>query len=314
VSAPWKGLDPARTPQFISYDQAERMLAALLPRAGAWRPEAVAGIARGGIVPATMAATMLGLPLALLRFDRASGAAPWIGPPPSARRLLLVDDGCSTGQTMAGVHTALTGAGHACLTMTVVHDPEVTRFVPDLSHPMSALWRFPWERGEATPAARGPRGAEGRREVAAEAPFVGLDLDGVFLPDIPPADYDADLQAALARRDALAPLPVLPPFEAARAVVITGRPEIDRARTRAWLDRWGHGALALECCPHPPGAAPALVAGHKAQAATRLGCTHFVESDAGQAILIAAAAPHLVVSWWSAGEGRAYVIAASPPG
>jgi hypothetical protein len=51
---------------------------------------------------------------------------------------------------------------------------------------------------------------------------------------------------------------------------------------------------------------PSCVAAHKAQAALRLGCTHFVESDPIQAIEIARNAPLLHVIWWnaSAGEGR----------
>src|SRR4051794_24775192 len=150
----WKGLDTARMPIFLGYDQTERMIAALLDQAAHWRPEAVVGIARGGLVPATMAAGILALPLAMIGFDRTAGSTAWIGPPPSARRILLVDDGCSTGQTMSEVRSALLREGRDCLSLAVVHDPDVTAYVPDLSHPMQKLWRFPWERGEATPAGR----------------------------------------------------------------------------------------------------------------------------------------------------------------
>jgi hypothetical protein len=48
-------------------------------------------------------------------------------------------------------------------------------------------------------------------------------------------------------------------------------------------------------------------------AATRWGCTNFIESEPEQAIRIAAIAPHLVVSWWSAAETRAWVIGAASP-
>ena len=70
----WKGLDTGRMPVFLGYDQTERMIAALLDRAAHWQPEAVVGIARGGLVPATMAAGILALPLAMIGFERASGA------------------------------------------------------------------------------------------------------------------------------------------------------------------------------------------------------------------------------------------------
>src|SRR6516162_7749931 len=95
----WKGLDTGCVPVFLSYDQTERMIAALLDRAVRWRPDAVVGIARGGLVPATMAASMLALPLAMAGFERASGRSGWIGGPTDAGRVLLVDDGCSTGRT-----------------------------------------------------------------------------------------------------------------------------------------------------------------------------------------------------------------------
>ena len=62
-------------PVFLGYDQTERMIAALLDRAAQWQPDAVVGIARGGLVPATMAAGILALPLAMIGYERASGAS-----------------------------------------------------------------------------------------------------------------------------------------------------------------------------------------------------------------------------------------------
>jgi hypoxanthine phosphoribosyltransferase len=301
----WKGLEASRRPVFLGYDQTERMVAALLGRAALWQPELVAGIARGGLVPASMAAGLLAAPIAMIGFDRASGDVEWIGTPPSARRILLVDDGCSTGGTMSAVRAVLLAEGYACLTLAVVHDPEVTSYIPDLSHPMRTLWRFPWERGEVTPASRALRAAGAGPDRAAEAAYYGLDLDGVFLPDIPSALYDAGLAVAIAKRHEMLPYEKLPHFDPARAIVITGRPEKDRALTQEWLARHGHGALPLICRPDSMPHKPPAVARYKAEVATRLGCTHFVESDPAQAILIAAHAPHLVVSWWSAAEVRA---------
>jgi len=306
----WKGLDAGRMPVFLGYDQTERMIAALLDRAWAWRPDAVVGISRGGLVPASMAAGLLAAPLAMIGFERGSGAVQWIGAPPEAGRVLLVDDGCSTGGTMRAVRAALLAEGRECLTLAVVHDPEVTEYVPDLSHPMRELWRFPWERGEATPSGRALRASGAGPDRMTEAPFHGLDLDGVFLPDVPSAVYDADLAAAVAQRHDTAPHDVLPRFDPARAVVITGRPEMDRGLTEEWLARHGHGALRVVCRPDSMPHETWLIARYKAETATRLGCTHFVESDPAQTILIAAHAPHLVVSWWSAAEARAFLVGA----
>jgi adenine/guanine phosphoribosyltransferase-like PRPP-binding protein len=310
----WKGLSAERMPVFLGYDQTERMIAALLDRAAAWQPEAVVGIARGGLVPASMAAGLLASKLAMIGFERPSGAVGWIGAPPDAGRILLVDDGCSTGGTMRAVRVALLAEGRDCLTLAVVHDPEVTDYVPDLSHPMRALWRFPWERGEATPTGRALRATGAGPDRTTEAPFHGLDLDGVFLPDVPLAVYEADLAAAVAQRHHTAPHDILPHFDPARAVVITGRPEMDRALTEEWLARHGHGKLRVQCRPDSMPHETTLIARYKAETATLLGCTHFVESDPAQTILIASHAPHLVVSWWSAAEARAFLVgAASTP-
>lgn len=306
---PWKGLNTERAPVFIGYDQAERMVSALLDRAMRWKPEAVVGIARGGLIPATMASATLALPLFMLRCDRASGVVSWIGEPPRERRLLVVDDSCSTGETLRRVTAVLHDQRYACLTMTVVHDPEVTSFTPDLSHAMTALFRLPWERGEATPTARALRasGATTERRLV-EAPFLGLDLDGIFLPDLPRTDYAADLAATLQRRHGLPPCDLLPEFDPAHAVIITGRHIDDRSMTLEWLARCGHETLPVEFRPHDVSDDIAAVARYKARVATRWGCTHFIESEAEQAIRIASAAPHLIVSWWSAGDGRSFVV------
>jgi hypoxanthine phosphoribosyltransferase len=307
-----KPFHPDRPTAFISYDRVERLVASLLDEVLRWRPEAVAGIARGGLVPATMASCMLALPLFMIGWDPRAGVTRWIGPSPAdARRVLLVDDACSTGATMAAVRAALIGWGYACATLTLLHDPDTTRYLPDFSHPMREIFRFPWERGEATPDARVRRETGLPSALPTEQPFFGLDLDGVFLPDIPHADYDTDLAEAVKRRHAQPPFPVLPAFSPERAVVITGRPECDRRHTEAWLARWGFRELKLECRPSDVGADVPSLARYKAATATRWGCTNFIESEPEQAIRIAALAPQLVVSWWSAAETRAWIIGAT---
>ena len=311
MSAPWKGLATDRMPVFIGYDQAERMVSALLGRVETWGPDAVVAIARGGLVPGTMVSCGLALRLFMVGYDRKTGKVAWIGPQPEGQRVLVVDDCSATGETVAAVRSFVLSAGYDCATLTIVHDPETTRYVPDFSHPMRELFRFPWERGEATPAARSHRVGGTPADRVHEKPFFGLDLDGVFLPDIPRAHYDTDLEDALRRRHMLEPLPALPPFARDRAVVITGRPESDRAVTADWLDRHGFGGISLVCRPADVPAEIGAVSRYKAEAATRLGCTHFVESEAEQAVRIAALAPHLVVSWWSAEDLRAWTVGAA---
>ena len=144
---------------------------------------------------------------------------------------------------MAAALTVLRDEGREVLTLTLVHDPETTSFVPDLSHPMRQLFRFPWERGEATPAARALRATGAAADRRTEAPFVGLDLDGVFVPDIPRAEYTADVVATLAQRHVLEPFATVPMFVPQRAVVITGRYHGDRER---------HDRVGETVAPHGP--------------------------------------------------------------
>lgn len=289
---PWKGLDTSRMPVFLGYDQIERMIAALLDEAADWQPDAVVGIARGGLVPAAMAAGILALPLFLVGHDATTGAVAWIGPPASGRRILLVDDCCSSGTTLQRTRTALTDAGLDCLTLVVVHDPDTVRHLPDLSHPMRALFRLPWERGEATPTGRAAKVTGSRNDLAAEAPFIAVGVDEPLLADLAAADHR-------------------PRVTTDRAVLICGLAEAERTRIAPLLAAAPYRGLALECRPETTAADHAAIAQFKAETATRWGCTHFIESDAGQAIRIAAVAPHLIVTWWPAGADRGWVIGAA---
>ena len=102
--------------------------------------------------------------------------------------------------------------------------------MPDLSHPMRALFRLPWERGEATPTGRAAKAAGIRADHGAEAPFVGIGLDDALL-------------AALAA-GAVTHLP------RDRAVLIAALSEPERARDRR---RARHDALSALAVGMPPG-------------------------------------------------------------
>lgn len=286
---PWKGLDTSQMPVFLGYDQIERMIAALLDEAAAWQPDGVVGIARGGVVPAAMAAGILALQLSLVGHDPASGVVNWIGPPASGRRILLVDDCCSSGITLHRTREVLRGQGRECLTLVVVHDPDTVQHLPDLSHPMRALFRLPWERGEATPTGRAAKAAAIRDDHAAEAPFVAVGLDTALL-------------------EALAAGATVPLVNPDRAVLISGLREAERTRITALLAASPYRGLPLQCSPQ---ADCGSLARWKAEAATRWGCTHFIEADAEQAIQIAAHAPHLIVTWSPAGSEQGWIVGAA---
>ncbi len=131
--------------------------------------------------------------------------------------------------------------------------------------------------------------------------FLGLDLDGVFARDIPWEQYLADMEGTLAYRDTLPVLPTLPSFDPRRTVIITGRPDTEFARTRAWLDRHGFGEAMLKC--RPPlehGGTMPQMARYKATVVNMLGCSDFFESEREQAEVIAAIARKTAVYHWDA--------------
>jgi hypothetical protein len=239
-----------------------------------------------------MAAGILALPLSVVGHDPTTGAVTWIGPPSSGHRILLVDDCCSSGNTLHQTRTSLTEAGHECLTLVVVHDPDTVRHQPDLSHPMRALFRLPWERGEATPTGRAAKLSRTRNDLAAEAPFFAVGLDETLLADI------------AAGRD-LRRLP------SNRALLICDLAEAERTRITASLATTPYRNLPLQCRPDTTAPEQSAIARFKAETATRWGCTHFFECDAEQAIQIAAHAAHLIVMWWPAGAERGWVIGAA---
>jgi hypoxanthine phosphoribosyltransferase len=299
AARPWKGLDTSQMPVFIGYDQVERMIAALLETAAAWRPDEVVGITRGGLVPAAMAAGILALPLSIVGHDTATGAVRWIGPSASGRRILLVDDCCSSGITLHRARAALYAEFRECLTLVVVHDPDTVRHMPDLSYPMRALFRLPWERGEATPTGRTAKASGTRTEQGAEAPFVGLGLDETLL---------ANIAKGAGKPAPSHGLPRLPPK---RAVLISGLPLSERTRIAASVAETPYRHLPLECRPESIAGDKGAIARFKAETATRWGCTHFIECDAEQAIEISGHAPHLIVTWWSAETERGWTVGAA---
>lgn len=274
------------------------MLNALLGPAAQWQPDAVVGIARGGLIPAIMAATTLALPLGSIAYQRGPNRVSWVGPPPGDR-ILLVDDGCSTGQTLAVVRGAIRSEGRECLTLAIVHDPDCCNALPDLSHPMRELWRFPWERGEVTPRGRAARTqtsefGPAKSDLAVEAPFVALDFDVV-----------------VRRRSQGIPPAGLPPVTLDGAMIVAAIAEGERRHADALLADLGYASLPLECRPASVSDDPGSIARYKAAMATRWGCTHFIEGDPRQSILIASSAPHLIVTWWSASDDAGYVIGAA---
>ncbi len=279
------------------------------------------GVLRGGAPLALMVSHAIGVPVAFLRYERATRNAMWdssLPIPPRGTKMLLCEDIAGRGFTMADCTAFLEQHGLIVKTLTAAYD-ELSRVRPDYG--FNAVGYFallPWERHAHTERYRSDwdRTAVAKQDRMAqdhEYAAYAIDLDGILLPDLPLARYDEDLPAALNERDLLLPFETLPGIEirAVRAIV-TGRPQIDRDRTQAWLDRHGFSGLTLvmrEPGHHPEG--PEGAAAHKASAVRALGATHFIESDPAQAILISQLAPLLRVIWWDAPARRGMLVNAS---
>lgn len=266
--------------------------------------DAVVAIARGGLAPGVMACTALSLPLCALSYDRAHRLVSWFtrqAPTPGSR-VLLVEDIAGRGTTLADCIDFLRGQGYDTTVFTLAWD-EQSRIVPDYGFRLPAGYRawFPWERESITDAfdSTGNLPSQPEYEYASWA----IDLDGILLPDIPEDDYLLDLEAALLRRDALEPYAVLPNRNLRDLPIITGRPEQDRTRTQAWLDRHGFtGRLIMRNESRHTAAETAL---HKAQAIIEQRYTHFIESDAIQALEIANHVKVARVLWWNGSRAMA---------
>ncbi len=200
---------------------------------------------------------------------------------------------------MCRVRDILVSEQRSCLTLAVVHDPETTEFVPDLSHPMRQFWRFPWERGETTPAGRAWRAAGHGPDRMTERPFIGIGLND---------DDEGEVEVILAHRPPITPLTYSAVPIAGQPVVISTQAESERIRIQSVLAQHGCADFRLKC---RPGGCPddiVSLARYKADVATQIGCTHFIESHSRQAVFIAAFAPHLLVSWWSREMRTGYMV------
>jgi hypoxanthine phosphoribosyltransferase len=294
----------------LTYEQLDQWIESLQPALLAERFTMAVGILRGGAPLALMVSHAAGAPVAFLRYDRQTRRAAWdstLPMPAAGAKVLLCEDIAGRGYTLLDCIAFLQQHGIVVKTLTGAVD-EMSRVQPDYAIDARGYFAlFPWERQAYTERYR----ADWLRVQAGDNPAMAddheyatyaIDLDGILLPDVPLARYDEDLAAALEERDALLPFDVLPGIDLKNVrMIITGRPETDRARTEAWLARHGFGHMQLMMrTPGTHDESPAGAAAHKAGAALQGGVTHFVESDPVQALLIAQQAPLLRVIWWDA--------------
>lgn len=251
------------------------LIAANLHRIDRSAFDCIVGIPRSGLIPASIIATHLQMPLATPEGYAAgivhgrSGNRVGVG-----RRVLLIDDSCNKGRAMARAGSLLP------------RGTRVTRlavFGPYQVEPSSVcdLWF------EIVP---GPRAFAWNLQKHRRLARWGFDMDGVLCRDNTKAENDDGPRYARFLSD------VEPLFVPRRPIghIVTGRAEKYRAETEAWLKRHGVEFEALHMTPfHTKAERMSAMkfaggrGGWKGRIARELGVEFFIESCPKQAGVIA---------------------------
>lgn len=190
---------------YVSYDDLVRDTLGMIPYLP--RVSAVLGIPRSGMLPATIIATALGVPLGMVGGDLVSGgqrcpAAPGEGP------LLVVDDSCCTGTAMEEARAKVPGAVCAAIYASPINGM-VDYYARSVPFPRVFEWNLfgSWLAGQAA-----------------------FDMDGVLCNDPDVIDDDGPGYVECIRNLRPRYLPTVP----IRAI-ITNRLECHRSVTEEWL-------------------------------------------------------------------------------
>lgn len=140
----------------ISWEDCHGICKALAAAAAAFRPEIILPVGRGGFYPGTLLSHMLQVEVYPVRLSRrvddiVQHATPvWLIEPPAAvagRRVLVVDEICSTGETLAMVKARTASLGAAAIRTAVLYAHSWSADVPDYIGLISdALILNPWDR------------------------------------------------------------------------------------------------------------------------------------------------------------------------
>lgn len=239
-------------------------LASILPAS----VKAIVGIPRSGMIPASIIAVHLHLPLYELRQDgtlhRLSQGMRGHGMPEPVGTYAVIDDTVYTGHAIRAARTHMKGqrAVFCAVYCRQRMAPMVDLYAAPLASPHLLEWNVANSR-TITGDAINPIYGKG----------VAFDIDGIIVHD---AESGGKLGA-----------PYLVPRLCDAPLLATGRHERDRAQTVALLRSVGARWKKLEMFPDNLAPTPALIAEHKTAAFLRSGCGFFLESDPTQARIIA---------------------------
>jgi hypoxanthine phosphoribosyltransferase len=241
--------------------------------------DAVVGVARSGLLPATVAAIELHLPLyACGVLDQGGLVHTGFGhrlaaPGEEPHRILVLDDTAAFGKSMKlalqKIHTTWPNVQAA--TAVIYSTPEAIRHYDYVAASYPLPHYLEWNFVNAW---------------IAEA--AGFDFDGILCEDIRPEDCDQGLRYEAALRYAV---PKYVPSRAPVPLIATARLERYRSITEEWLTRhkvrWGRLVMGpWQDERERDEGWPRKVAEFKAQALRESGLNLFIESDPVQAEMI----------------------------
>ena len=218
--------------------------------------DGVCGIPRSGMIPASVIATHLHLPLYTLQDGepRAVGQGNRLKPGKAGSNILYVDDTVMNGYTL--------------------------RKLQELRAPTAAIFSNP--NSELQPdynleSLQPPHFLEWNLFNSLYVERMAFDMDGVICKDVLPSQIGTKV-----------PEPKYLP-RIADVTIITGRLEADRAETEQWLEDWGVRVKRLIMFPgtNADRAKSRAISDYKAREFSKLGLDWFVESDKRQAEEIA---------------------------
>ena len=247
----------------LTYDTI--LLAGLLPE----DITAVAGVPRSGMIPASIIAAHLHLPLYQITEDGQleqlgmgqRGTKFGFGDRPE--KIAVIDDTLQNGVAMKKVKDVMDGrdAVFAAVYVNHKHKSMVDYYAREVGDAHITEWNC---------FNNGPKGG-----YAALGDYVhggATDLDGIIIHD----DKSGGVQGTAY---------MLPKSLPVR-LIVTGRPERHREETEALLRRYGVRWGRLEMLPDDVPMTPENIAGHKAKWYTESPCRYFIESDPEQAKMI----------------------------
>lgn len=295
---------------YLDYNAISLKLDALSPALKEQHFDAIVMVLRGGSFAGFHLAFLTGLPYYFLQYDRTSNTVSWLGPEPERKKILLVEDFAGVGITLIDCKNFLLDSGFAVSTLVVCKDTK-SASVPDYYcfdlQTDKARFILPWERHILNHDTLETDRTKNIPDHSYEK--TAWDLDGIYVNDVPKSLYDEDVEKALTVRSQL-PMAEYAPIPQVGDVIITGRIITDKVRTEEWL---ANNQLTLPLYVREydiENHSNTINALWKGKKAIELGFTHYVESDAEQATLIASAYPELRVTWWN--KGNPVHIQASP--